>query len=175
PHAVSNRCPHARISACSHGSPAQVWRSSAPRRYRIRSDRRGCPPSADKTNDGLRCARLPDSDSLGNRRRRRCDETHCRTPRRRHDHLDDSRSDSGAGVLRADEGTCTSTRNVATEKPGACRIGIWRKSMRKKNKLAKPTLAESKSAIAFGAAFLLMCVGGIYAVYHVSSSRSVRP
>ena len=47
--------------------------------------------------------------------------------------------------------------------------------MRKKNKLAKPTLAESKSAIAFGAAFLLMCVGGIYAVYHVSSSRSVRP
>ena len=45
----------------------------------------------------------------------------------------------------------------------------------KKNKLAKPTLAESKSAIAFGAAFLLMCVGGIYAVYHVSSSRSVRP
>src|SRR5258708_36500954 len=47
--------------------------------------------------------------------------------------------------------------------------------MRKKNKLAKPTLAESKSAIAFGAAFLLMCVGGIYAVYHVSSSHSVRP
>ncbi len=47
--------------------------------------------------------------------------------------------------------------------------------MRKKNKLAKPTLAESKSAIAFGAAFLLMCVGAIYAVYHVSSSRSVRP
>ncbi len=47
--------------------------------------------------------------------------------------------------------------------------------MRKKNKLAKATLAESKSAIGFGAAFLLMCVGGIYAVYHVSSSHSVRP
>lgn len=47
--------------------------------------------------------------------------------------------------------------------------------MGKKSKLPKPTLAESKEAIAFGVVFLLMCVGGIYAVYHVSSSRSVRP
>jgi hypothetical protein len=47
--------------------------------------------------------------------------------------------------------------------------------MGKKHKLPKPTLAESKAAIAFGGAFLLMCVGGVYAVYHVSSSRSVRP
>ncbi len=47
--------------------------------------------------------------------------------------------------------------------------------MGKKNKLPKPTLAESKSAFAFGVVFLLMCVGGVYAVYHVSSSHSVRP
>ena len=36
--------------------------------------------------------------------------------------------------------------------------------MGKKHKLPKPTLAESKAAIAFGGAFLLMCVGGVYAV-----------
>ena len=47
--------------------------------------------------------------------------------------------------------------------------------MGKKHKLLKPTLEESKAAIAFGGAFLLMCVGGVYAVYHISSSRSVRP
>ena len=47
--------------------------------------------------------------------------------------------------------------------------------MGKKHKLPKPTLPESKAAIAFGGAFLLMCVGGVYAVYHVSSSRSIRP
>ena len=47
--------------------------------------------------------------------------------------------------------------------------------MGKKKELPKPTLAESKAAIAFGTAFLLMCVAGVYAVYHVSSSRSVRP
>ncbi len=47
--------------------------------------------------------------------------------------------------------------------------------MGKKNKLPKPTLAESKAAIAFGGALLLMCVGGVYAVYHVSSTRSVWP
>ena len=43
------------------------------------------------------------------------------------------------------------------------------------DKLPKPTLEESKAAIAFGVAFLLTCVGGVYAVYHVSSSRSRRP
>lgn len=46
--------------------------------------------------------------------------------------------------------------------------------MGKKNKLPNLTVAESKAAIDFGVAFLLMCVGGVYAVYHVSSSRAVR-
>ena len=45
---------------------------------------------------------------------------------------------------------------------------------KRNNRLPKPTVAESKSAITFGAVFLLMFVGGAYAVYHVSSSRSVR-
>lgn len=46
--------------------------------------------------------------------------------------------------------------------------------MGKKNKLPNLTVAESKAAIDFGVAFLLMSVGGVYAVYHVSSSRAVR-
>jgi hypothetical protein len=47
--------------------------------------------------------------------------------------------------------------------------------MGRKKQLPKPTLAESKAAIVFGGAFTLLCLGGVYAVYHVSSLRSVRP
>jgi hypothetical protein len=46
--------------------------------------------------------------------------------------------------------------------------------MGKKHKLPKPTLAESKEAVAFGVLFLLACVGGVYAVHRVSSSNSLR-
>jgi hypothetical protein len=52
---------------------------------------------------------------------------------------------------------------------------MWTGIMGKKNKLPKPTLAESKKVIAFGVVILLVCVGGVFAVYHVASSRSVRP
>ena len=47
--------------------------------------------------------------------------------------------------------------------------------MAKKDKLPKPTLAESKTAIVFGVVFLLFCMAGVYAVYHLSLPRSVRP
>jgi hypothetical protein len=46
--------------------------------------------------------------------------------------------------------------------------------MGKKNKLPKPTLAESKSAIIFGAVFLLLLLLMPYAAYRLKSSSSVR-
>jgi len=45
-------------------------------------------------------------------------KTHCRSSRRRHDHLNDSRADSCAGVLRADEGTRTSSRDASRAERG---------------------------------------------------------
>jgi hypothetical protein len=47
--------------------------------------------------------------------------------------------------------------------------------MGKKKELPKPTLAESKAAIVFGGAFVLLCLAGVYAVYHVSSYARFGP
>ena len=47
------------------------------------------------------------ADPLGDRRWIRCDETHCRADCRRHDHVDNSRADSGSGLFRDDENART--------------------------------------------------------------------
>jgi len=46
--------------------------------------------------------------------------------------------------------------------------------MGKKNKLKKPTLADSKDAIVFGGAFLVLLLLMSYAVYRFASSTSAR-
>ena len=45
--------------------------------------------------------------------------------------------------------------------------------MSKKNRLKKPTLAESKTAIAYGAVMLLFVLGMAYAAYRVQSRKPV--
>ena len=87
--------------------------SVAPRGHRgSRNRRRRTSPPA-QTDDGLRCACQPDSHPVGNRRWFRRDEADRRSHRWRHDYVHDSRPDSGAGVLRHDEGACATPGNAA--------------------------------------------------------------
>ena len=56
-----------------------------------------------KADDRIRGSRQPCADPLGIRGRLGCDETDCGADCGGHDHLHDSRTDSGAGVFCADE------------------------------------------------------------------------
>ena len=61
---------------------------------------------------------------VGNRCRRRCDETHCRPSRRRHDHLNDSRPDFSARIFCADEGARAASRDSATKRLARARLNV---------------------------------------------------
>ena len=87
------------VDECRHGSGGHRRRGAA---------------SAAKADDGLRRACQPCSDSLGIRHRLRCDEADRCAHRRRHDYFDHPRPDSGARLLRHDEGASVETRNACS-------------------------------------------------------------
>ena len=66
-----------------------------------------------QANDGLRRSRQLDSHPLGKWNRLRRDEADRRSHGRRNDYVHDSRTDSGAGLLRVDEGTGPAAWHVA--------------------------------------------------------------
>ncbi len=82
------------------------------RRHRSGGDRRCGPAASTQADDGRSRDAESRADSMGERHRLRRDEADRRANRGRHDHLDDSRAHTGAGVLRDHEGASIEERKA---------------------------------------------------------------
>jgi len=120
-----NRRRDGRLPSRSVEPPARERTTAKGRRHRGSHHRRCGATSTAETRDRVRRARRPDPDLGGKRRRRRCHEAHSRAHRRQHDHVHNSRADSGARIFAVKKERALRLWQLTAERTTGRRLKIF--------------------------------------------------